>query len=405
MLQLDGPRSAELKQLNAREFNLKLPLTRFAARTFTGAGPVVRVAPSSAPSAPDLTLRISLNRPSRARLSRLQRPHRWILDLYPDNAAQPAAALRPTYALQARATSPEPYVVVIDPGHGGRAPGAVGPGGTLEKNVVLGVCRHLRDRLNTLSNVHAVLTREGDATLSLQERVDIARQKQADLFVSVHADAIDDPRVRGGSVYVLSNHGATNAARRWESTMQRATDRPRQLAGIDLSRRDPQLASVLYDLVQTDTLERSNHLAGTVLGKLAGSQRVRFSEVRLADLGVLKAPDVPSVLVETAFISNPDDERLLKSASGQQQLAKAIAKGIAAFLERPEEQARRRSGAAPGVQQAAAPRGRTTYAVVAGDTLWNVSQRFGVSVQQLRELNNLRGSTIRPGMRLRLAGG
>jgi N-acetylmuramoyl-L-alanine amidase len=295
------------------------------------------------------------------------------------------------------------YVVAIDPGHGGRAPGAVGKGGTLEKNVVLGICQQLAKSLNARPGVRAILTRNNDKTLSLGERVEIARDENADLFVSVHADAITDRRVRGGSVYALSNTGAEHAARRWAGKIPDRAKTKTKLAGVDLSHRDATVANVLYDLVQNDTLERSNLLAEDVLSHMQDTQRVRFDKVRLADLGVLKAPDIPSILVETAFISNVQDEKLLKSAKGQRSLAQAIARGISGFIERPSEIARVRSGTSDQPLIAAAAPFRH-YAVAKGDTLYSLARRFGVSVKTLTDTNRLQGTTIKYGMTLRVPG-
>lgn len=383
---LSGTTQPRLTRTGAATYELRLPGTRWKAKKLHQRSGLVRnvgPTPASAKSS-DLHLEIRLSANARASLQTLAKPSRVVLDL-------------------AEVAAENQYVVAIDPGHGGRAPGAVGKGGTLEKNVVLGICRHLVAALNARPGIRAVLTRKKDETLSLTERVEIAREVNADLFVSVHADAISDRRVRGGSVYVLSNTGAEHAARRWAGAPAASGKQTRSLAGIDLSHRDQSVANVLYDLVQNDTLERSNLLAEDVLTNMIDSTRVRFDKVRLANLGVLKAPDIPSVLVESAFISNAEDEAVLKSTKGQRKIAQAIARGISGFIERPSEIARVRSGPsdAPLIASTTAYR---HYAVARGDTLYSLARRFGVSVQTLTKANRLKGTTIKQGMTLRVPG-
>jgi len=382
---LSSPTQPKLIRSGADTYELHLPNTRWkASKLHAREGLVRNVSPTPASAkSSDLRLEVRLAGNARASLQTLQAPARVVVDL--------------------AVVEQSDYVVVIDPGHGGRAPGAVGKGGTLEKNVTLAICKALHNTLNKRPGIRAVLTRTTDKTLSLAERVEIARHQRADLFVSVHADAISDRSVRGGSVYALSNTGAEHAARRWAGNSPTATKKPQNLAGIDLSHRDADVANVLYDLVQTDTLERSNLLAQDVLDNMMASQRVRFKDVRLANLGVLKAPDVPSVLVETAFISNAQDEQRLRSAKGQRSIAQAIAKGISGFIERPTEVARARSGTSEEPLIAVTHPYRH-YAVVNGDTLYSLSRRFGVSVKELAQTNRLNGNFIKQGMILRVPG-
>ena len=352
---LSGPTQPKLIRSSADTYELHLPNTRWkASKLRAREGLVRKVSPTSGSAkSADLRLEVRLSGDARASLHTLRAPARVVVDLAEVEQSD--------------------YVVVIDPGHGGRAPGAVGKGGTLEKNVTLAICKALHTDLNKQPGIRAVLTRSTDKTLSLAQRVEIARKHHADLFVSVHADAISDRSVRGGSVYALSNTGAEHAARRWAGNGHTAAKKPQNLAGIDLSHRDADVANVLYDLVQTDTLERSNLLAQDVLDNLMASQRVRFKEVRLANLGVLKAPDVPSVLVETAFISNAQDEQRLRSAKGQRSIAQAIAKGISGFIKRPTELARARSGTSEEPLIAVTQPYRH-YAVVDGDTLYSLAR-------------------------------
>ena len=383
---LTGATTPSLTRSGAATYELQLPNTRWKATKLHAREGLVRnvtPTPNSAKSS-DLRLEVRLSANARASLQTLSSPPRVVLDL-------------------AEVPAENEYVVAIDPGHGGRAPGAVGKGGTLEKNVVLGICLQLAKTLNARPGIRAILTRDTDQTLSLTDRVEIARQENADLFVSVHADAITDRRVRGGSVYALSNTGAEHAARRWAGKIPNRAKAKTKLAGVDLSHRDANVANVLYDLVQNDTLQRSNLLAENVLNQMLASQPVRFDKVRLADLGVLKAPDIPSILVETAFISNVQDEARLKSTKGQRSIAKAIAQGITGFIERPSEIARARSGASnePLIAQTASFR---HYSVAPGDTLYSLARRFGTTVKTLAETNRLRNNTIKHGMTLRIPG-
>jgi len=390
---LSGPATPKLQRMGPSSYQLRLPNTRWQARKLharTGLVRNVTPTPASAKSS-DLHLNIRLSSNAHAAMQVLTSPARVVLDL-------------------TRIAEQREYVVVIDAGHGGRAPGAVGKGGTLEKTVVLNICKQLKTALDERPGIRAVMTRSKDQTLSLGQRVDIARDTQADLFISVHADALDDRSVRGGSVYVLSNTGAEHAARRWAGGGSSKTTNTQNLAGIDLSKRDAAVANVIYDLVQTDTLERSSLLAEDVLTYMQDEGRVRFDKVRLANLGVLKAPDIPSILVETAFISNVQDEALLKSSKGQRTLARAIARGVSEFIERPSEMARVRSGDDTTTQLAAssadlplAPRYRH-YSVARGDTLYSLAKRFGVTVKSLTQINRIKNNVIKQGMTLRVPG-
>jgi len=383
---LSAATTPSLTRSGASTYELRLPNTRWkASKLRAGEGLVRNVAPTAASKlSDDLHVVVRLSANARASLQTLPSPPRVVLDLV-------------------EVAVDNEYVVAIDPGHGGRAPGAVGKGGTLEKDVVLAICKQLAATLNARPGIRAILTRDKDTSMSLSQRVEIARKENADLFVSVHADAITDRSVRGGSVYALSNTGAEHAARRWAGAIPNRAKTKTKLAGVDLSHRDANVANVLYDLVQNDTLERSNLLAEDVLTQMQDSQRVRFDKVRLADLGVLKAPDIPSILVETAFISNVEDEALLKSSKGQRSMAKAIARGISGFIERPSELARVRSGTSDQPLIASTTSFRH-YAVAKGDTLYSLARRFGISVKSLVKTNQLKGTTIKYGMTLRVPG-
>ena len=218
-----------------------------------------------------------------------------------------------------------PIIIVIDPGHGGEDPGAHGQGGTLEKNVTLAIARRLAAKLNAINNVHALLTRNDDVFIPLAERVNKARRWGADLFVSIHADAYITPDAHGSSVFTLSEHGASSAAARWLAKSENEAD---LVGGVNVGVKDRDLAKTLLDLSQTATNNDSRHLAHNVLDQLSEICQLHHDGVEQAGFAVLKAPDIPSVLVETAFISNPEEEKRLTDDRYQDQLASAIVSGI-----------------------------------------------------------------------------
>jgi N-acetylmuramoyl-L-alanine amidase len=220
-------------------------------------------------------------------------------------------------------------VVAVDAGHGGDDPGAIGAAGTREKDVVLGIARALADRINGEPGMHAVLTRDGDYFIALRERIRRAREAKADLFVSIHADSVLDRGVSGASVYVLSEKGATNEAARWLAERENAADLK---GGVKLDDKDNALASVLLDLSQSASLGASSEAAERVLGAIDRVGDVRKREVQQAGFVVLKSPDIPSMLVETAYISNPREERRLDDPAHQQELAAAIFAGIRQYF-------------------------------------------------------------------------
>ncbi len=222
-------------------------------------------------------------------------------------------------------------VVAVDAGHGGVDPGAVGKNGTREKDVALAIARKLAALLNQQDGIQAVLIRDGDYFLRLRDRMRKAREHRADLFVSIHADAFHDPRVRGSSVYVLSQRGASSEAARWLAEKENAAD---LIGGVTLKDKDDILKSVLIDLSQTAVLDESIKAAGAVLDGLKRLGKVHKHKVQHAGFVVLKSPDVPSLLVETAFISNPKEEEKLRASSHQNVLAEAVMQGIRDYFRR-----------------------------------------------------------------------
>jgi N-acetylmuramoyl-L-alanine amidase len=251
-----------------------------------------------------------------------QHGHRLIVTLGGDRAATAPQAVR---AAHAPADSGRDIVVAIDAGHGGKDPGALGRSGTREKDVVLAIARALARRVDAEPGMRAMLTRTDDNYISHRERIRRARAAQADLFVSVHADAILNRAVSGSSVYVLSDRGATDEAARWLAERENASD---LMGGVKLDDKDSVLASVLLDLSQAASISSSMVAAERVLDALDRVGQVRKPSVQQAGFLVLKSPDIPSMLVETAYISNPDEERRLRTASHQRKLAEAIFAGV-----------------------------------------------------------------------------
>lgn len=216
-------------------------------------------------------------------------------------------------------------IVALDPGHGGEDPGAIGRGGTREKDVVLQIARRLKARIDRQPGMRAYLTRDGDYFVPLHVRVQKARRVRADLFVSIHADAWIKPSARGSSVFALSERGATSTAARWLADKENAAD---LIGGINLGSHDRQVARVLLDLSTTAQINDSLKIGRHVLDQLKTIGRLHKPHVEQAGFAVLKAPDIPSILVETAFISNPEEERLLRSSAHQEKLAAALLAGI-----------------------------------------------------------------------------
>lgn len=244
-------------------------------------------------------------------------------------APAPAAATpepaRPVRAAHAPAESGRDVVIAIDAGHGGVDPGAIGKGGTREKDVVLHIARDLAERINREPGMRAVLIRDGDYFLAHRQRMAKARAAKADMFVSIHADSVGNPTVSGSSVYILSTKGASDEQARWLAERENAADLK---GGISLDDKDNTLASVLLDLSQSASITSSMHAAERVLRTLNTVNEVRKPKVQQAGFLVLKSPDIPSMLVETAFISNPGDERRLRQDGYRAKLAEAIFRGV-----------------------------------------------------------------------------
>jgi N-acetylmuramoyl-L-alanine amidase len=244
---------------------------------------------------------------------------------------EPPAAARPSEpkAEPRQSKVARLITIALDPGHGGEDPGAIGASGSREKDIVLAIAKRLKFKLEELPNVRVMLTRDGDYFVPLGVRVEKARKVQADLFVSLHADAFVEPTARGSSVFVLSEKGASSTAARWLATKENLAD---TIGGINLGTANKQLASVLFDLSTTAQINDSLKLGKAVLGEIGGIARLHKGSVEQAGFAVLKAPDIPSILIETAFISNPEEEARLKDNGYQDQIASAITKGIRRYF-------------------------------------------------------------------------
>lgn len=260
----------------------------------------------------------------------------------PEAASVEERRTAPKSAPRAAPGKPEPerfIIVALDAGHGGEDPGARGRGGTYEKHVTLAIAKKLKERIDREPDMRAVLIRDGDYYMPLHMRVAKARRARADLLVSIHADAFIRPQARGSSVFALSESGATSAAARWLAKRENEAD---LIGGVNLDVPDPYLKQTLLDLSQTATINDSLKVGRAVLAELSNVNTLHKPQVEQAGFAVLKAPDIPSILVETAFISNPEEERKLRSEAYQQKVAEAIFKGIRRYFAQNPPLARER---------------------------------------------------------------
>ena len=254
----------------------------------------------------------------------------------PLTAAQAAPALPADKA----AKTDRLVIVALDPGHGGEDPGAIGPGGTREKDVVLQIAMLLRERINKQPNMRAYLTREADFFVPLHVRVQKARRVQADLFISIHADAFFSDRPQGASVFALSDRGASSSSARWLANKENAADK---VGGLNVKAKDAQVLKAMLDMSTTAQISDSLKLGGAMLGEIGSIGKLHKPRVEQAGFAVLKAPDIPSVLVETAFISNPDEEVRLRNPAYQAQLSDALMRGILRYFAKNPPLARNRA--------------------------------------------------------------
>lgn len=304
------------------------PLEALIAERMKDPGPVIPPAPAAAPAPDPLGELIA---------QQMQRPPRAAT---PTNTIPASDVPAPALAL---AKTDRLIIVALDPGHGGEDPGAIGPAGTREKDVVLQIAHLLRERINGInikgSPMRAFLTRDADFFVPLNVRVDKARRVQADLFMSVHADAFMTPTARGASVFALSQSGASSTAARWMADKENKAD---LIGGLNIKAQDAHLARALLDMSTTAQINDSLKLGGALLGEIGNVGKLHKGMVEQAGFAVLKAPDIPSVLVETAFISNPEEETKLRSGEYQEQLADALVRGIERYFARNPPLARSR---------------------------------------------------------------
>jgi len=221
-------------------------------------------------------------------------------------------------------------LIMIDPGHGGEDPGAIGPQGTKEKHVVLDIAKKLRDIINSSDNMRAQLTRSQDIFIPLATRVAIARKAKADIFVSVHADAFTSPQARGSSVFVLSEHGASSAFAKYMAVSQNNAD---LIGGMSFKTKDSIVNRILLDMTQSYTMRKSSKLGQIMLAQLKEINRLHSQNIERAGFAVLKAPDIPSILVESAFVSNPTEENLLRTEEFRQKVAQQVFDGLQVYAK------------------------------------------------------------------------
>jgi len=394
VLDLDGPGQHKLFTLaNPSRVVVDLAQGRFAlgaAKLPGGAGVVANMRGANRQ---DGTARLVLDLGDAARpKSFLLEPsgqfgYRIVVDLMPIDAAPVVVKKAPS------STGQRDLVIAIDPGHGGKDPGARGRGGLQEKKAVLEIGKRLAQMIDDEPGMRAFMTRKDDRFLKLAERIELAHKAGADLFVSIHADSFKDRRVRGSTIYVLSEKGATDEAAKLLAERENSAD---LIGGVALKDKDDMLASVLVDLSQNASMEASMEVGDLFIDQMSLVGKMRKSRVQQAGFMVLKSPDIPSVLIETAFISNAQDESNLKSVQYQQRLASAMHKGIKSYFY---------ANPPPGSRVAQLSRDQRMareHVIRSGDTLSEIAQRYNVSVSRIRAENRLNGNTIRVGQVLRI---
>ncbi len=338
----------------------------------------------------DLRLVLDLKGPVKPRSFVLkpneQYGHRLVIDLF--SAGKAGKSLPKKIRTSNKPTQFRDLVIAIDAGHGGEDSGARGKKGTREKDAVLAIARRLAALVEKEPGMRPVLIRDGDYYIGLRKRIEKARKHRADLFISIHADAFRDRRVQGSSVYVISRRGASSEMARWLATRENAAD---LVGGVSLDDKDDLLAEVLLDLAQSATLEVSNRVADNVLAEMKRVGKTHKKRVQHAGFVVLKSPDIPSLLIETAFISNPSEEKRLTSSKHQQRVARAIMNGVRSYFV-----------ANPPVGTRLAKVNTRKHVIRRGDTLSHIAQRYGVSMTTLRVRNHMRNDRLLVGTVLRI---
>ena len=308
--------------------------------------------------------------------------HRLVIDLF-DTEIRQVKKEAPRKEIKKdtqRPTKLRDVIIAIDAGHGGDDPGAIGPSGTYEKDVVLKLAKNLAKDINKERGMRAVLIRKGDYYIKLRNRIVKAREHRADLFISIHADAFRDPKVRGSSVYVLSKKGASSEAAKWLAEKENSSD---LVGGVSLDDKDDLVASVLLDLSQTASLEASIDVSTHIIKGLRKVGKVHKRSVQSAPFAVLKSPDIPSILIETGFISNPAEEKKLADSKYRKKMSNAIFHGIKGYF------------------RDFAPEGTLIslrkHIIERGETLSTIAQQYRVSPNMLKKYNSLKGDFVRAG--------
>ena len=312
-----------------------------------------------------------------------------VIDLFKNNITQ----TKNSDADKNEIEVPRYITIVIDPGHGGRDPGAIGRNKTKEKDVALSVGRHLFSRINRERGMRAILVRNSDKYVNHRDRMEVARQNNADLFISIHADAVNDRRAKGASVYAVSLKGASDEAAKRLEQRENASD---LVGGVSLSDKDDDLASVLMDLSKNGVMSVSLDIGQRVLNQLAKVGTIHRSKTQQAGFLVLKSPDIPSILVEMAYISNPNEEKKLNSKNYQLKLTEAMHSGIKDyFYQNPPK-------GTLIAQNTILPNRELKHVIIRGDTLSEIAQYYNVSMPAIRSINKMKNNNIRIGQVLKI---
>ena len=322
---------------------------------------------------------------------------RLVIDLY-DADEKPGEPL--VRKSEQNLTQQRDVIIAIDAGHGGDDPGAIGPGRLYEKDVVLSIARILHGLFEAEPGFRARLIREGDYYVALRKRTQIARKVQADVFLSIHADAFKTPRVSGASVYAISERGATSETARWLAEKENRADLIGGVGSVSLDDKDDQLVGVLLDLSMTGSLSVSLEMGSRVLRQLGKVNKLHKKTVEQAAFAVLKSPDIPSLLIETGYISNPGEARKLATKSHQKNLALAIFRGVRSAMQDNPPPATYLAWVKQSRQD-----GAITYVIERGDTLSEIASRYKVSSRKLKDFNRLQSDTIHIGQKLKIPPG
>jgi N-acetylmuramoyl-L-alanine amidase len=323
--------------------------------------------------------------------------HRLVVDLIDEGGLKARKSSEPT--ISQNSNGKRDIIVVVDAGHGGEDPGAIGPRGTREKDVVLKMAKTLADLIEAKPGYTARLTRNGDYYIDLRSRTLLARKHNADLFVSVHADAFRTPQPRGASVFALSQRGATSETARWLAKSENRSDLIGGAGGVSLDGRDEMLAGVLLDLSMTASINSSLGVGSSILGRLGNVAKLHKRGVEQAAFAVLKSPDIPSILVEAGFISNPTEEQNLSTSWYREKISRAVFEGIDDYFQKTPP---------PGTllawqkQNSQGVGSVSQYRIRRGDTLSGLARENQTSVSELMQYNDLNDDRVMVGQTIRI---